>query len=91
MKFGKIHDPTTLDKLDLSLPKEPQESLEYLKSLKKEDDLRIYVGAPAWGVKDWRGKIYPDKLKAEEFLNYYAKSFNSVSYTHLTLPTNREV
>ena len=33
----------------------------------------------------------PDGAKAEEPVSQFWRGFNAVSYTHLTLPTNREV
>jgi uncharacterized protein YecE (DUF72 family) len=31
-----------------------------------------------WSYDFWKGKFYPENLQSSEFLNYYAKKFNSV-------------
>lgn len=90
MKFGKL---ANVDKIEFSLPPEPEESLAYLHSLPKTSALKIYVGAPAWGRKEWKGKIYPETLNSEEFLKYYAKSYNSIELntTHYRMPKKDEI
>lgn len=90
MKFGKL---ANVDKIEFSLPPELEESLAYLRSLTKTSPLKIYVGAPAWRRKEWKGKIYPETLKSEEFLKYYAKSYNSIELntTHYRMPKKDEI
>ena len=93
MKFGKVSDSSELEKLDFTLPTDPTSNFEFLKSILKDSDLKIFIGAPAWGVKDWKGKIYPDRTKPEEFLKYYAKSFNSIELNtvHYRLPQESDI
>lgn len=93
MKFGKVEDKTLLENFDFELPKEPNPSIEYLSSLPKTSELKIYVGSPAWGIKDWRGKIYPEKAKPDDFLKYYAESFNSIELntTHYRMPEIQDI
>jgi len=78
MRFGKVEEKEELKFVDFELPPEPKESVEYIKSLPKASEMKIYIGAPAWGRKEWKGKIYPEKAKPDEFLKYYAESFNSI-------------
>ena len=54
--------------------------------------LPYYLGCPSWSENAWRDYLYPQDAKTSDFLNLYSQVFNAaVSYTHLTLPTNREV
>lgn len=41
-------------------------------------DSRIYLGTSAWSYPLWRGKFYPSRLKASDYLPYYAQYFHSV-------------
>ncbi len=93
MKFGKVNSLSELDYINFTLPEESIQTKEYLQSLTKTAPTKIYIGAPAWGVKDWKGKIYPEKLKSEQFLNYYAKSFNSIELNtvHYRLPEQSDI
>jgi uncharacterized protein YecE (DUF72 family) len=93
MKFGKVTNPEILSTIDFSLPTESKETLEYLQSLPKTQELKVYIGAPAWGVKSWKGKIYPEKAKPEEFLRTYAQCFNSIELntTHYRLPQESDI
>ncbi len=93
MKFGKVESLIELENLDLSLPLEPHENEAYPSSIDRNAQIKVFIGAPAWGVKDWKGKIYPEKLKSEEYLNYYAKSFNSIELntTHYRLPEQSDI
>jgi uncharacterized protein YecE (DUF72 family) len=85
MKFGKVFVKNELENIDFSLPK-----TIFSKHANKDDnhDCRLHVGAPAWGYKEWIGKIYPPKTKAKDFLKYYSQNFNSIELnsTHYTNP-----
>jgi len=52
---------------------------------------RIYAGTSGWAYSSWKPKFYPGKLRASEFLNYYASRLNSVevNYTFRNFPTKR--
>jgi uncharacterized protein YecE (DUF72 family) len=38
----------------------------------------VLVGTSGWSYDDWVGAFYPPHLKKDEWLNYYAKYFNTV-------------
>jgi uncharacterized protein YecE (DUF72 family) len=48
---------------------------------------KIYIGTSGWHYKHWRGNFYPDDLKTENWLQFYARKFNTVelnnSFYHL--------
>ena len=55
----------------------------------------VLVGTSGWQYRDWRGVLYPAGLAERDWLEHYASRYGtvenngtSVSYTHLTLPTN---
>src|SRR5262249_55824911 len=37
-----------------------------------------YLGCPGWGVKTWVGRLFPSGTRPTEFLERYAKVFNTV-------------
>ncbi|GAA4326517.1 DUF72 domain-containing protein [Mucilaginibacter gynuensis] len=45
-----------------------------------EDPLRIFIGAPKWSEKNWKGIIYPVKAPADQFLSLYSRQFNTVEF-----------
>ncbi len=49
---------------------------------------KIYIGTSGYYYKDWKGNFYPDKLKNNEFLNYYSNYFNTVelNFTFYSFP-----
>ena len=77
MEFGKIPEGE-LKKIDFTLPPEPQQNKEVL--AKGKDKTKFYIGCAKWGRKDWVGKLYPEKTKEKDFLEYYAKQFNSIEF-----------
>lgn len=85
MEFGKL---AHIDDVDWSLPPDVDSSLQYLKNLPASSATKYYIGTPAWGHKEWAGKIYPVKAKASEYLRYYAQSFNSIELntSHYRIP-----
>ncbi|MCF2139216.1 MAG: DUF72 domain-containing protein [Candidatus Lokiarchaeota archaeon] len=39
---------------------------------------KFHVGCAGWSYSDWKGNFYPKKLDSANFLNYYAKYFDTV-------------
>lgn len=48
-----------------------------------------YLGCPGWAVKTWVGRLFPTSTRASEFLERYARVFNTVegNTTFYALPT----
>jgi uncharacterized protein YecE (DUF72 family) len=38
----------------------------------------IHVGTSGWQYRDWRGRLYPERLPAREWLRWYASQFATV-------------
>jgi uncharacterized protein YecE (DUF72 family) len=77
MEFGRV-DPKELNKIDLSLPKDPAHNKAVLAKAKAKGDPQIHVGCAKWGRKDWVGKIYPKGTKEANFLDLYAQNFSTI-------------
>ncbi|MES2855929.1 MAG: DUF72 domain-containing protein [Bdellovibrionota bacterium] len=77
-----------MSQIDLSLPVDDPRTWVALKRSEKTKPARIGIGAPAWGVKDWIGKVYPIGTQAKDFLHHYSRQFNSIELnsTHYSLP-----
>jgi len=80
MDFGKVAD-AELKRIDFTLPPDPTVTTEVLK--KGKGKTKFYIGCAKWGRKDWIGKLYPPKTKEKDFLEYYAKQFNSIEFNGL--------
>jgi uncharacterized protein YecE (DUF72 family) len=93
MDFGKVDDIAQLDTLDFTLPEDTALTKQVLKAAKKPAKPNVYVGCAKWGRPDWVGKIYPKGTKAKDFLEVYARQFNSIEYNAIfyKLPTLKEV
>jgi len=52
-----------------------------------------YLGCPGWGVKTWVGRLFPTATRSTEFLERYARVFNTVegNTTFYALPTTETV
>ncbi len=86
MKFGKLEN---INKVDFSIKKDPEENLALLECLPKDKEKpTLFVGCTGWSMKEWKGKVYPKKAKANEFLQHYAKQFNTIELntTHYRIP-----
>ncbi len=92
MKFGKLNDPSLLEKIDFRLPPTPERSIALLQSAVRSP-LQVHIGCPLWGNKAWLGKLYPPGTKATDFLRQYARSFNGIELnsTHYRVPTEETV
>ena len=51
--------------------------------------LGYYLGCPGWGTKTWVGRLFPPGTRSTEFLERYARVFNTVegNTTFYALPT----
>lgn len=75
MEFGRI-DEQQLAMVDFRLPPDPDVNGEVLKEGKGKT--KFYIGCAKWGRKDWIGKLYPHGTKEKDFLEHYARLFNSI-------------
>lgn len=88
MEFGKV---SNLEPIDWSLPPDDPLSAEFLGGVPAKT--RFWIGAPAWGHKEWVGQIYPPKTKAAEFLWHYSRNFNCIELntSHYRIPTADQI
>ena len=97
MEFGKL---TNIEHIQWTLPPEDPLSEKFLKLIPKthfSTDFRI--GTPAWGRREWLGKLYPAGTPANEFLYHYARvrassaSFKTLELnsSHYRIPTSEQI
>ncbi len=77
MEFGKI-TAEELSGIDFGLPPDHPDNAKILSASPKVAKPSVYVGCAKWGRKDWIGKIYPPGTKESDFLERYARNFNSI-------------
>ncbi len=73
MQFGKPDNP---DEVDFSLPKEPVINAKAIN--KQTGQINLYTGGTGWGMKDWKGSLYPEKAPIRTFLEHYGNQFRTV-------------
>ncbi len=86
MEFGRLD---RIEGVDFSLPSTPKATTTFLNSLPQSNEKpRIWVGCPIWGNKSWRGKVYPEKARERDFLQFYARQFSCIELntTHYRIP-----
>jgi uncharacterized protein YecE (DUF72 family) len=76
MQFGSV-EPEELNSVDFSLPKDPAINKTVL-SGRKNKNAKVYIGCAKWGRQEWVGKVYPEKTKEKDFLQYYVQHYNSI-------------
>ena len=86
MEFGKVAQ-TQLSSIDFRIPEDDPRNLTTL-SGQLAANIRIGIGATAWGVKEWVGKIYPRGTDSADYLKEYALQFSSIELntTHYRIP-----
>lgn len=52
--------------------------------------MQVLVGTSGYAYKEWKGNFYPDDLKADEFLRYYAGRFPTVEINNTFYRMPRE-
>jgi uncharacterized protein YecE (DUF72 family) len=73
MKFGKLDD---LEGVDFTLPPTSEATSRVLS--KGKGNCEVLLGCPAWGCKDWVGKLYPTGTKPTDYLKFYAQQFHTI-------------
>jgi uncharacterized protein YecE (DUF72 family) len=48
----------------------------------RHGDMKLFVGTSGFSHKEWRGSFYPEKLKPDQMLGYYAERLNAVEITN---------
>lgn len=51
----------------------------------------IHIGTSGYSYADWKGPVYPDKIKDTEMLPFYSQLFNTteINYTYYRMPSAR--
>jgi len=86
MKFGKLDN---IEGIDFSLPEDcPRNNSLWGNGKAVRDYTQFHIGCTAWTTKEWKGKVYPEKTKAADFLRAYGKQFNTIELntTHYRIP-----
>lgn len=88
MEFGKLQNLQLLDEVKWDLPSTDPLAEPFLKQFAVQET-KLRIGAPAWGHKEWVGKIYPLKTPATKYLYHYSRYFNTIELntTHYRIPT----
>ena len=87
MEFGKLPDITHVD---FTLRATPPSTYAVLKKhFRAGQPLDCYIGATGWGMKEWVGTVYPAGAKSKDYLQHYARQFNTIELntTHYRIPT----
>jgi hypothetical protein len=91
MDFGKLEQT---DHVDFSFKNEPSINRIRLGQLDAgSKPPKIHLGGTAWTVKEWKGNVYPEKIKPNEFLEHYSKQFGTIEFntTHYRIPSIEQV
>lgn len=86
MKFGKLEN---VDHVDFSMPEDPKRTKELLEKLPTLNGKpNVYFGCTGWSMKEWVGGYYPKGTKTANYLDEYAKQFNTIELntTHYRIP-----
>jgi len=87
VKFGKLPN---IANIDFKLPAQDPQTMRFLAQQAKPTSLpQIYIGCTGWSMKEWVGKVYPEKTKAKDYLKAYSKQFNTIEFntTHYRIPS----
>jgi uncharacterized protein YecE (DUF72 family) len=84
MDFGKLPEHM-IDRVDFRIPPDSERSAGVLAPHRPGTQgkpgapgPRVFWGAPAWGRKEWVGKLYPKGTPAKDFLEAYARQLPAI-------------
>ena len=73
MKFGKLEQ---IDEINFDLPEDHPITQKFLQPQKHT--LQAFSGGTMWGIKAWKGKIYPPKTPVKDFGEAYCRQFGCI-------------
>ena len=90
MDFGKLPD---ISQVDFALPRDSVRNKSVLQSAGGATSPKIYIGSARWAERSLLGKIYPPGTPQKDYLDHYARQFNTVEMntTHYRIPTEEMV
>ena len=65
MKFGQVDN---LDSVDFNYSEIPLKTKENLSSIKRNNKIHFFFGAPGWSDVNFKGSIYPLKTSSKKML-----------------------
>ncbi|NUO02892.1 MAG: DUF72 domain-containing protein [Saprospiraceae bacterium] len=86
MEFGKLQ---SIESVDFTLPADVAGTAKLLaQSPASGRPPAFFIGCTGWSMKEWVGKVYPEKAKASDFLRHYSRQFNTIELntTHYRIP-----
>ncbi|MFT5183368.1 MAG: hypothetical protein ACI84C_000494 [Flavobacteriales bacterium] len=75
MKFGKLDD---IEGIDFGLPLIHPSTGKVLSKSKRANTPEIYTGGTMWTLKNWKGKVYPEKTPQKDFAKAYCQQFGTI-------------
>ena len=91
MKFGKLDN---VDSVNFEMPEDPQDTIDLLDKLSPlQGPPKVYIGCTGWSMKEWVGGYYPPGTKSQNYLDEYAKQFNTIELntTHYRIPDEQTI
>ncbi len=87
MEFGRV-DARAVSLIDHSLPANGESVKRVFPGKPAEVRCQFIVGCSKWGRKEWTGHLYPERAKERDFLEHYARYFDSIELnaTFFSLP-----
>src|ERR1700742_4223589 len=84
MDFGRIKE---FESVDYSLPPDHKSVAKVLGGA-ASDQRQLFAGGVLWSDDTFKGTIYPEKAKPQEFVKYYCRQFNPIELntTHYRVP-----
>lgn len=91
MDFGKLNN---IKNVNFSLPPDTSETGRVLRGIPTREGLmRVYIGCTGWSMKEWVGWVYPKGTKAQDYLHFYSRQFNTIELntTHYRTPSVSDI
>lgn len=91
MDFGKTEH---INQVDFSFIEEHKGNMDRLSSPEIVGKAKsVFLGGTGWTNKEWKGNIYPQKIKQDEYLQYYSEQFGTIEFntTHYRIPSLEQV
>lgn len=77
MHFGRVGSKSDLDGRKFEIPKTII-SNNFAFNSTESKSFQVHIGAPAWGIPGFVGKIYPKNTRPDKYLHYYSRIFDSI-------------